>query len=310
MAGRVEMEIRGRLARLFGNLGWKVLALVLAVACWFFIASARESFRELAAPVEITGVDEGCVVNGNIPARIQLRVAGKGRDLLRARAEDFKVTVNLAGKNPGVYRLNLTPADVVYTGKGNIRVAEVLGERILILEVQRYITKTVPVRVMFKGLPKTGWYVGAPMVRPATATLYGAGAVLDKIQAIAAVVDAAGRDAPFTTRVPVTVPAGVTLVGGDEVEVTVPVGPGERRTFRSKVTAKLTGDRVYRITPPEVAVVLEGEATRLATLEPPRVTVAPRGAGRYPVRVDVPDYVTFVSVTPDAVEVAPTAQME
>jgi len=304
------MEIRGRLARLFGNLGWKVLALVIAVAGWFFIASGREGYRDVAAPVEIRGVPEGCVLEGNIPARVSLRAAGKGRDLFRARADDFKVTVNLAGRDPGVYRIDLTPADVVYTGPGEVKVEEILSDRILVLTLERRITKTVPVRVDFAGTPKAGLYLGVPDVTPPAATLYGSAAVLDKIRAVTVAVDVNGRDASFVTRAPIAAPAGITLVGADEAAITVPLGPGERRTFRAPVVAKGAGGRRYRVTPAEVAVTLEGEAGRLAALDPPQVTISPRGAGRYPVRVDVPDYVTFVSVTPDAVEAAPTLQME
>jgi len=304
MPRRVEMELRGRVSRLFGNLGLKILALLLATACWFFIASGREAYRELAVPLEIAGIPEGFAVDGSYPPKVSIRVSGKGRDLFRARANDFKVVVNLAGKDPGVYRVDVTPGDVIYAGPGDVRVEDILSEKIIMLELERRITKGVPVKVEFSGSLAPGFYFGLPEVRPPKATLYGSAGVLDKVNAVTVAVDAADRDATFTAEAAIKAPAGITLVGSDEVAVTVPVGRGERRTFAGvPVAAKSSGPVKYQPAPAEVNVTFEGEAGRLAALAPPAASVTSGAPGRYPVAVDVPDYVTLVSVFPAEVQV-------
>jgi YbbR domain-containing protein len=303
MPRRVEMELRGRLRRLFGNLGFKVLALLLAVLVWFFIASGRESYREVEAPVELEGVPDGITLNGLEPEKVSFRVAGKGRELFGLRATDFKVVVNLSGKDAGVYPIGLTTADVIYAGDADVTVEEILSERTVIVELERRVTKSVPIKVDFSGSPRTGFYLGVPEVRPAKATLYGSVTVLDKVRAVSVTVDAAGRDAPFGAEVPVRAPAGITLVGADEAAVTVPVGPGERRSFGGvRVTTRGAERGAYELRPVEVSVTLEGEAGRLAALETLSAEIYPRGPGKYPVKIDVPDHVTLVAVSPPEVE--------
>ncbi len=303
MPRRVEMELRGRLRRLFGNLGFKVLALLLAVAVWFFIASGRESYREVEAPVELEGVPDGITVNGLDPERVSFRVAGKGRDLFGLRVADFKVVINLADKDAGVYPIGLTTADVIYAGDQNVTVEEILSERTVIVELERRVTKSVPIKVDFSGSPRTGFYLGLPEVRPAKATLYGSVRVLDKVRAVSVTVDAEGREAPFGAEVPVRSPAGITLVGADEATVTVPVGPGERRSFGGvPVKARGAERGAYELRPAEISITLEGEAGRLAAVESLSAEIYPQGPGKYPVKIDVPDHVTLVAASPPEVE--------
>jgi hypothetical protein len=305
MARRVEMELRGRLRRLFGNMGFKLLALLLALLFWFFIASGREGYREIEAPVELEGVPEGITVNGPEPEKVYLRVAGKGRDLFGLRAADFKVVINVADRDAGVYPVGLTTSDVVYSGDADVTVEEILSEKSVIVQLERRVTKAVPVKVDFMGSPRPGFYVGIPEVQPPKATLYGSVTVLDKVRAVSVTVDAEGRDAPFAAEVPIRAPAGITLVGADEAVVSVPVGPGSRRSFGGVPVAVRGAERgAYELRPAEVSVTLEGEAGRLEAMETVSAEIYPRGPGKYPVRVNVPDYVTLIAVTPGEVEAA------
>jgi YbbR domain-containing protein len=311
MARRVEMELRGRLRRLFGNFGLKVLALVLAVAVWFFIASGREAYREVEAPVELNGVPEGVIITGPEPEAVSLRVAGKGRDLLRLRQDDFKVVLNISDREVGTHIFDITPGDVIYSGGAQITVEKILSEKAVIVGLERRVTKAVSVHVDFTGSPRSGYYLGLPDVDPPRATLYGSASVLEKVRAVSVAVDAEGRDAPFVAEVPIRAPAGITLVGGDEARVEVPVGPGERRTISGvRVTARGAGAGRYELTPAEVSVTLEGEPGRLAAPGAVAASVNIQGPGRYQVRVDVPDYVTLVAVSPREVEAAPAGGAE
>lgn len=305
MARRVEMELRGRLRRLFANLGIKVLALLLAMVVWLFIASGRVAYREVAAPVQLKGVPEGVMVDGPEPENVSLRVAGKGRDLFRVRPEDFRVVINMSGKEVGTHVFDLTPGDVIYSGGAGVKVEEILSEKAVIVELERRVTKAVPVKVDFSGSPRSGYYLGLAEVEPPRATLYGSAAVLEKVRAVSVAVDVEGRDAPFVTEVRIRAPAGITMVGGDEARVAVPVGRGERRTVSGVRVATRGADAgTYELTPNEVSVTIEGEPGRIAAPGAVTAAVYPQGPGRYQVRVDVPDYVTLVAVTPGEVEAA------
>jgi YbbR domain-containing protein len=306
MARRVNLELRGRVRRFFGNFGLKVLALLLACAVWFFITGGRQVYRELAVPLEIVGVPEGCVLNGAVPRAVSVRVVGKGRDIIRLKPADFKLVVNVAGKEPGVYRVDLTPADVIYVGRGDVAVDGIVSEKILMLEIERRITKSVPVVAEFAGEPAAGMALGAAAVTPPKATLYGSAAILDKVYAVVVSVDVQGRDASFTTRVPVRAPSGITLVGAEEAEVKVVIGPPSRRNFPAVVVTVAGTKAPYKVSPPKVAVTLEGEATRLAALKPPPASVNPAGPGRYQVRVDVPPHTKLIVVAPMEVTVEPS----
>jgi hypothetical protein len=308
MARRVEMKLRGRLRRLFGNLGLKLLALVLAILFWFFIATGREAYRELDVPVELEGLPEGIDDNAPEPENARIRVAGKGRDLFGLRPSDFRAVINVRGKDAGAYTFELTPSDVIYSGGLDVSVEAILSQKTVIVKLERRIAKGVPVNVDFSGSPAAGYYLGLPEIEPSKATLYGSVTVLDKVRAVSVVVDAEGRDAPFAAEVPIRAPAGITLVGADEARVTVPVGRGERRSL-SGVEVAVRGAKggAYKVTPAEVSVTLEGEAGRLEAAGPVAAAIFPRGPGRYLVRVEAPDYVKVVAVTPREVEATPVA---
>jgi YbbR domain-containing protein len=303
------MELRGRFRRLFGNAGLKILAFILAVLFWVFIMSGRVAYREIEAPVELEGVPEGVTVGGPTPDSVSVRVAGKGRDLFRVREADFKVMVNVSGRDAGTHTIALTPSDVVYSGGRDVTVEEILSDRTVGVELERRITKGVPIKAEFSGTPASGYYLGIPAVEPAKATLYGSVTVLDKVRAVSVIVDAEGRSESFAADVPIKAPAGITLVGADEARVSVPVGPGERRTLSGvRVGARGSGTGTFRLSPAVVSVTVEGEAGRLAALGRVTAEVYPRGRGRYPVKIEVPDYVTLVSVSPPEIEVAPATE--
>jgi len=303
MPPRFDMAFRPRVRRLFGNFGLKVLALLLAAIVWFFITGGRVVYRDLEVPLELTAVPEGCIVNGQVPAKVSIRVQGKGYAVLRARPSEFKVALNLAGVEPGVHRFDLSPADVIYSGKSGIKVERILSERIVMVELERRETKSVPVRADFAGKPRNGFYIGVPQIEPAKATLYGSAVIIDKLNALVVGVEVEGRDAPFTVLVPVRAPAGITLVGADAARVTVPVGPASRRTFTEVTVNVPGGPNVYQVTPPRVTVTLEGEAGRLGALKAVTARVTPADPGRYQVRVDVPEFTSLIAVTPVEVDV-------
>lgn len=307
MPRRLDMAVRPRIRRLFGNFGLKVLALLLAAVFWFFITGGRVVYRDMEVPLELTTVPEGCVVNGQVPAKISIRVQGKGYSVLRARPSEFKVAVNLAGREPGVHRFDLSPADVIYSGKNGIKVERILSERIIMVELERRETRSVPIRVDFGGKPRSGFYLGMPQIDPPRATLYGSAAIIGKLSALVVGVDVEGRDAAFSVQAPIRAPAGITLVGADEARVTVPVGPASRRTFADVIVSVPGGPGSYQVTPARVAVTLEGEAGRLSSIKSLSAAVSPAGSGRYQVRVDVPEFTTLIAVAPFEVDVRAAA---
>jgi len=304
MARRRDISWRTRLRHLFANFGLKVLALALAVVFWFFITGGRQVYRELEVPVEIHGVPDGYVVNGDVPKRVSVRVVGKGRAILRAKAADFKVVVNVAPAEPGVHRFDLAPSDVIYAGEGDVHVDAILSEKVLMLELERRITKGVAVQVDFTGTPAAGLCLGLPEVRPPKVTLYGSAAVLDGLTAVSVPVDVNGRVEGFTTRVVVRTPPGMTLVGADEADVKVILGPPVRKTF-PQVPVTIKNAAAWTVKPDRAAVTLEGEAGRLDALKAVTASVAPAAAGPCRIRVEVPEYTRLVAVTPLDAEARP-----
>jgi YbbR domain-containing protein len=92
------MNVREMLAH---NLGLKVLSLFLAVMLWLFVAAGMEAEIGLSLPVVFTHLSSDLAVVNQPPARLDFRLAGPRILLLKLKAAQLPVLLDLQGVREG-----------------------------------------------------------------------------------------------------------------------------------------------------------------------------------------------------------------
>jgi len=83
------------------NLGWKLLALLLAVGLWLAIAREPEVATSLSVPVEFKNMRDDVDISGNLPDRVRLEVRGAAGRLSRDNLSAVAVVLDLSDAQAG-----------------------------------------------------------------------------------------------------------------------------------------------------------------------------------------------------------------
>jgi YbbR domain-containing protein len=92
-----------------GNLGWKLLALLIAVALWIAVARQPELATSIAVPLEFKNIPEDLDIGSNLPDRVRLELRGPSGRLSRDNLTDLAVILDLADAGPGERTYNIHP---------------------------------------------------------------------------------------------------------------------------------------------------------------------------------------------------------
>ncbi len=166
------------------NLGFKIVALVVALVLWFGVKTERSTEVLYPVPLEIvTESDQETIVAG-VPEAVDVRFSGTGKDLLRLGDQNYRVRKVLPAGRTGPRRVLLDPKDVA--DGGNLNVTAVAVEpNVLTLNVDRITQKRVPLRPLGPIEPARGYELEGPVrFEPPSVTLIGARTVLSRIDTL------------------------------------------------------------------------------------------------------------------------------
>lgn len=95
-------ELSGSVLRFAShNLGLKILALVLAVACWLYVAGESKVLVGFSVPLEIRDVPKGMTVTNKVGRQVEVRLAGPSSILSGLKHTDVAAAIDLAGARAG-----------------------------------------------------------------------------------------------------------------------------------------------------------------------------------------------------------------
>jgi YbbR domain-containing protein len=295
----------------FSHLGLKIVSILLAVLLWLTVAREPIVERTVRVPLQFQNIPDQLEIVGDPPASADVRVRGSSGVVSRVEAGEIVAVLDLRGARPGTRLFHLVAEDVrVPFG---LTVAQVLPSTVP-LEFERAASRVIPVVPAIEGEPAPGYVVGPVSADPATVEVVGPEShVGDLIQATTEPVSVAG--ATETVRDVVTIGVTDSTVRIKEarnatVEVAITSAPVERTLQEIPVKVLNLGSRLAaELTPMQVDVNLRGTRAALGQLSPQAITafvdVAGLGPGRYtlPVRVEPPEDVGLMGISPSAIQV-------
>jgi YbbR domain-containing protein len=195
------------------NLGWKVLALFLAVALWAGLITQdptltrEKTFTEV--PVTITGADtlkrNGLIVTSDLtanPPTVRLKVDVPQKEYNNVTAGNYNVRIDLSRISaPGEQEVKISASSTSAYGS----VVEFVPDTIKV-DVEKYTTKyRVPVTPVLEGELPSNFYSTSPSMDPPTVAISGPASLVGRIIRVAATYDQSllpAREGPVSSTVP------------------------------------------------------------------------------------------------------------
>lgn len=89
------------------NLGYKLVALLLALLLWFDVATDETTIIEYPVPLRIAVEGRDMIITSDLPEEVDVSFSGTGQDLLRLDKESLAILKSVEGvkTTPPSYRL-------------------------------------------------------------------------------------------------------------------------------------------------------------------------------------------------------------
>ena len=182
------------------NLGYKLLALLLATLLWVKVASDRNPSVTKTVedvPVRYHGLRSGYMI-ADAPSTVSVNVTGPQSVLRLLGSSKLKASVNLSGIEPGVHTLKAQidlPADV------REQVKHAASD--VTLTVEAFKRKSSAVDVSFEGAPPLGKRFGKAIADPSAAVYSGRSSLVDRVRRLNVTITAGAAESEVADYYPV-----------------------------------------------------------------------------------------------------------
>jgi len=182
-----------------GNIGLKILSLVLAVSLWFFVTYRGQSEMILDAPIEFKNVPKGLELLRHNVKSVGLNIRGHERMLKSLRPMDVRVVIDMTEAKNGDNEFYFDKADIVIPRTIKVLRMDPTYVRVVLDES---VTKVLPVKVPLVGTVERGYRIKTLSVNPQYVKVEGAKTEVQRIAVLRTEpVDVTGFDADISQNV-------------------------------------------------------------------------------------------------------------
>jgi YbbR domain-containing protein len=182
----------------------KVLALVLAILLWVTISSQANSEIGIVIPLEYRNIPPQLEIIDDTANTVEVRLRGPATLIREVSPQDISATVELSGLGPGDKIVQLTSQNI--RAPFGVEVVRVNPSQVR-LNIDRTITRNIPVVVQVDGSPAAGFEIAQMTVTPTRVDIQGPESKIQPIETIpTALVRLNGRKASFTQSVDLDLP--------------------------------------------------------------------------------------------------------
>jgi YbbR domain-containing protein len=292
---------------IFNNLGWKVLALIVAFGLWLMVMSTNAI--EISKDVELDiDLPPGLIIANDVPSKVSLRLQGS-KLFLRTLANNLdRVQVDLtrAKVGPTYFRIE----------RENLRLP--IGIKILSISpttinpiLEPILIRTVPVNVVAKNKLPNGYRLLKLEANPAQVKIRGPRSQVEKINFINATpVDLSDVPAALRWELNLSNPAPQVVYDEDlDPKILVEVEPTGSNFRVAGVPVIVDSNKKTSLNIDKVALYVNCPPGLIQSFTPDKVratvSVGDAGPGIYlrEVKVELPPGVRLVRVVPDRLQV-------
>ena len=288
------------------NLGLRLLALVLAIGLWMFVnAGERGSIELLTVPISYRSLPQGMVIVNRPPAVVKIEVTGPRTLLSLLDPERLTLKIDLRSVAVGQSEFKIYPA--MFNVGRNTAVTSISPDQ-LTLDVDRVVSREVPVHLAVQGKVEPGYTVTSVDITPPSVTIMGPSRFVTPLTSVTTEpFDLRGLASDTSRSVDIATPHPLLGFSTGHVDARINVAEAiADREFRAvDVEVKDSGFK-YRIEPKQATLTIRGPAVKLASLAPKGLAyveakgVAP-GSHELPLQVALPDGMQLVRQSPDKV---------
>ena len=185
--------------RIFGNLGYKVLAIVIALFLWLVARGSSSVERGFDIPVVLQGVPDDLVVVDQGADVVNVRLLGTRSALRNFKPDrlEYPLEISEAKAGQADFEVDLSRFDL----PRGARVVSRSPSRIE-LSLERRIAKTVKVKPDLDGQPAEGFRVAEITIDPPRVRITGARSEVLRLSEVATeTIDVAGASGPVEREV-------------------------------------------------------------------------------------------------------------
>ena len=194
---------------IFQNWSLKLLALVIAVVMWYFVAAQEKAEVTLKVAVELTNVPRHAMVVGEVVSELEVRLSGPRALIRRVPEMRAPKTISLSDLPMGEHVFQVAPEDLRFPP--GLRVLRISPSSVTVHLVRR-VTKKVPVRPVLKGDPAPGHEVKEVVFKPKEVEISGSEEDLKEVDWLWTMpLDVGGLKETTTVKATLRLPRGRTL---------------------------------------------------------------------------------------------------
>lgn len=162
----------------------KIVSLVLAAMLWMAVANEASSEIGLEVPLEYRNIPRQLEITGDMTNTVQIRLRGSSNVIKQITARDVATTIDLGKMTRGEKIVPLSPqnvqapfgAEVIRVNPSSVR-----------FNLERTMTKTIPVVPTIVGQPPDGYEIGKVQVNPSAVEIEGPESRVNALTSIATV---------------------------------------------------------------------------------------------------------------------------
>lgn len=162
------------------NIGYKLVALLLALLLWFDVATEEITVIEYPVPLRIAVEGRDMIVTNEVPSEVEVRFSGTGSDLLRLDKDDLTMEKQIEGGENDTTLVSLEPQDLQRPADLNVTPVSVTPGRIVIV-TDRFVEKTVPLEPIGAPQAERGYQLLDVTVEPRRVKVRGVTAEVNPI---------------------------------------------------------------------------------------------------------------------------------
>ncbi len=272
------------------------MALLFAIFLWLHVTAQQLENQGFRVPLSLTGIPDSLTIIHDVPEFIEVSIRGSRSNLLKLRLFGrLKAVVDLQDVKRGRVNIPLSSAILNVSEEFDPRDIEVEEPKSLTLNLERVVTRTVPVRIAFKGeIPQDIIIRGDPTIIPDKVQVQGAMSVVGGITLVnTQEIDIRGKRGKLTQETPIDVGGRNFTVTPRNVLVEMELSRRGVRTLANLPPTILqdTDDVSVIYSPKTVSLTIEGPEEVIRDITSDKVSIlidiTTRNPGTYKIRPDV-----------------------